>query len=163
VLEGTVLFACGETTEIAGPGAALFLPKDVPHVFKNVGDTPARVLLVATPCGFEQMVATCGRRIASIPTALPVTEAAVAKLPRHPRGHREPRALHHPAAHPAARPGRRPARLPKRRRDPGQTRRLSLPRRVRDVLRRRRRHGPPDRRRGPGPLRPAWHDAGLTR
>jgi mannose-6-phosphate isomerase-like protein (cupin superfamily) len=37
----------------AAPGCVVFLPKDVPHQFRNAGATPATFWAIATPSGFE--------------------------------------------------------------------------------------------------------------
>ena len=37
----------------APPGSVVFLPKDVPHQFRNVGATPSRHWVIVTPSGFE--------------------------------------------------------------------------------------------------------------
>src|SRR3954470_20490680 len=39
VLEGEVLYKCGDEVFQAGPGAFVFLPRDIPHSYKNVGGT----------------------------------------------------------------------------------------------------------------------------
>ena len=80
VLEGRMQFCLGDTTVERGPGAAMFLPRDVPHCFKNVGDGPARFLLMTRPAGFETFVAACGEPIASIPHERAVGPADVEKL-----------------------------------------------------------------------------------
>jgi len=35
------------------PGSVVFLPKDIPHQFRNAGATPARHWVILTPSGFE--------------------------------------------------------------------------------------------------------------
>lgn len=35
------------------PGSVVFLPKDIPHQFRNAGDTPSRHWVIAAPSGFE--------------------------------------------------------------------------------------------------------------
>lgn len=57
VLEGQLRFMSEERSWTAGPGTFAFLPRDVPHAFEVVGDTPARFLLMVTPGGFENFVA----------------------------------------------------------------------------------------------------------
>lgn len=59
ILEGRVaLFLDGEWNEV-GPGTTVFLPRGVVHTFKNIGDTPCRMLNMATPSGFEKFFARC--------------------------------------------------------------------------------------------------------
>lgn len=48
----------GEWTE-AGPGAMVFTPRGAVHTYKNIGDTPARMLFTALPAGFEVFFARC--------------------------------------------------------------------------------------------------------
>jgi ketosteroid isomerase-like protein/quercetin dioxygenase-like cupin family protein len=56
VLEGEIAFVCGGTWMTAGPGAYVFGPRNIPHGFKVVGDTAARMLLLCAPAGFEKFV-----------------------------------------------------------------------------------------------------------
>lgn len=37
----------------APPGSVVFLPKDVPHQFRNVGSEPSRHWVICAPSGFE--------------------------------------------------------------------------------------------------------------
>jgi len=53
VLEGDVLFKCGEELFQAKAGAFVFLPRDIPHSYKTLGETHARWLLLTTPAGAE--------------------------------------------------------------------------------------------------------------
>src|SRR5262245_4608794 len=49
VLEGQLEFISGERRLTSGPGAYVFLPRDIPHGFRVVGTTPARFLILITP------------------------------------------------------------------------------------------------------------------
>lgn len=80
VLEGTMMFMDNTHTFTAGPGSAVYLPKGIPHTFKNIGDKPARCILIAAPAGFETFVAECGERISEIPHPKQVGPADVQKL-----------------------------------------------------------------------------------
>jgi mannose-6-phosphate isomerase-like protein (cupin superfamily) len=53
VVEGTIGVRIGEQIFTAGPGATVIKPRGVPHAFRNAGDTPARVLEIISPAGFE--------------------------------------------------------------------------------------------------------------
>jgi mannose-6-phosphate isomerase-like protein (cupin superfamily) len=57
VIEGKVEFFVNGTWTEAGPGQCAFLPKGVPHTFRNIGDTPLRMLLHTAPAGFETFFA----------------------------------------------------------------------------------------------------------
>ena len=56
VLEGEITFYCGDQRLKGGPGTYVFGPREIPHGFKVEGDHPARLLLLASPGGFEQFV-----------------------------------------------------------------------------------------------------------
>ena len=73
VLEGRVGALLGDHVLEAGPGSLIFKPRHQWHTFWNAGDTPARILEVISPAGFEryfvELVALGGSRVAS-PQAL---------------------------------------------------------------------------------------------
>jgi quercetin dioxygenase-like cupin family protein len=54
LLEGQVRFRCGDDEFTAEPGDFVFGPRGVPHAFK-VLEGGARMLLLTTPAGLEQM------------------------------------------------------------------------------------------------------------
>jgi quercetin dioxygenase-like cupin family protein len=60
VLEGQLEFFSGERRLTGGPGAFVFLPRDIPHGFRVVGTSPARFLILITPGGFEEFVMEMG-------------------------------------------------------------------------------------------------------
>jgi quercetin dioxygenase-like cupin family protein len=64
VLEGHVSFLRDGTWKEAGPGARVFAPKGSAHTFKNIGETPSRMLLTAMPSGFEDFFAKCAAEFA---------------------------------------------------------------------------------------------------
>ena len=49
VLEGTFTFRIGEEVTVGGPGTCAFMPRDVPHAWKNTGSETGRVLFLYTP------------------------------------------------------------------------------------------------------------------
>ena len=57
VIEGRVEFNVDGTLTEAGPGQCAYLPKGVPHAFRNTGDTPLRMVLHTAPAGFEKFFA----------------------------------------------------------------------------------------------------------
>jgi mannose-6-phosphate isomerase-like protein (cupin superfamily) len=59
VLEGEVTFFCGDEIFSAGPGAWVFLPKDVPHSFR-VGAAGGRLLTLSAPAEFANFVKAAG-------------------------------------------------------------------------------------------------------
>jgi uncharacterized RmlC-like cupin family protein len=54
VLEGKLEFLKGDSTERAGTGQYVFVPRGVVHGFTNVGDEPARFLSILTPGGLHE-------------------------------------------------------------------------------------------------------------
>jgi quercetin dioxygenase-like cupin family protein len=59
VQEGRMsFFIAGQWHEVA-PGTVVFAPKLSVHTLKNIGDTPGRVLVSASPSGFETFYADC--------------------------------------------------------------------------------------------------------
>lgn len=56
VLEGEVTFVCDGQRWKTGAGAYVFGPREIPHGFRIEGTTPARILVLAAPAGFESFV-----------------------------------------------------------------------------------------------------------
>jgi mannose-6-phosphate isomerase-like protein (cupin superfamily) len=53
VIEGRAEFFVNGVWTEAGPGQCAYLPKGTPHTFRNIGDTPLRMVLHTSPAGFE--------------------------------------------------------------------------------------------------------------
>ena len=53
VLDGELTFQLGDELFTAGPGALALAPAGVAHTLANLGDVPARYVLLCTPAGFE--------------------------------------------------------------------------------------------------------------
>ncbi|HEX5320122.1 MAG TPA: cupin domain-containing protein [Stellaceae bacterium] len=49
VLEGEFAFQIGDEVTRGGPGTCAFMPRDVPHAWKNIGSGTGRVLFLYTP------------------------------------------------------------------------------------------------------------------
>jgi mannose-6-phosphate isomerase-like protein (cupin superfamily) len=49
VLEGSIEFLVGDQSRVGGPGFWALVPSGVAHTFGNVGETPARLLIVHAP------------------------------------------------------------------------------------------------------------------
>jgi quercetin dioxygenase-like cupin family protein len=56
VLEGEMAFVCDGKWTVAQAGTFVFGPRNIPHGFKVVSNTAARLLLLCTPGGFEHFV-----------------------------------------------------------------------------------------------------------
>ena len=68
--EGEMAFVCDGKWIKGGPGAYVFGPREIPHGFKVIGTTPARMLLMCAPAGFERFVLEMGEDLTS-PAAPP--------------------------------------------------------------------------------------------
>jgi quercetin dioxygenase-like cupin family protein len=53
VLEGMYEIRVGGRMIPAPPGACIFLPRDIPHTYTNVGYRTGKLLVTITPAGFE--------------------------------------------------------------------------------------------------------------
>ncbi len=73
VLDGELEFISGERRITGGPGAYVFLPRDIPHGLRVVGTSPARFLALVTPAGFEGFVVEMGQPASTL--ALPAPSA----------------------------------------------------------------------------------------
>lgn len=63
VLEGEIGIQLGDEVSVAGPGDLVLKPRNQPHAFWNAGDSPARLLEVITPGGFERYFRGLGEAI----------------------------------------------------------------------------------------------------
>ena len=69
VLEGRMRFRLGDDIEDAPAGSLVFVPRGAAHTWQNVGDTPARMLVLFTPSGMERFF----ERFAALGTPGPET------------------------------------------------------------------------------------------
>ncbi len=53
VLEGEIGALIGDREVYAGPGTLVLKPRGIPHTFWNAGATPAKLLELISPAGFE--------------------------------------------------------------------------------------------------------------
>lgn len=75
VLEGEFAFVCEGKWQRGGPGTYVFGPRELAHGFKVVAEAPARMLILASPGGFDRFVAEFGE-----PLSAPVTPPDIPKL-----------------------------------------------------------------------------------
>lgn len=64
VLEGSVGVLLGDAFVIGHPGDLIFKPREQWHTFWNAGDSPARILEIITPAGFENYFRELGTELA---------------------------------------------------------------------------------------------------
>ncbi len=62
VLEGELTFKIGDEVSSGGPGTCAFMPRDIPHAWKNTGDTTARALFLYTPAAAGGLIEALGER-----------------------------------------------------------------------------------------------------
>lgn len=68
VLEGRAEFWTDGAWKEVPAATAVFGPRQVPHGFRNAGDTPLRLLITLTPSGFEEWFARCADELAGTPS-----------------------------------------------------------------------------------------------
>lgn len=69
VLEGQMGALLGESVVIGNPGDLIFKPREQWHTFWNAGDTPARILEIISPAGFENYFREFATQLRSGPPA----------------------------------------------------------------------------------------------
>ncbi|MBD2449996.1 quercetin 2,3-dioxygenase [Nostoc sp. FACHB-152] len=81
IQEGVIEFYLDEQTILATPGTFLHSPKGQLHSFKNIGETPAKMLIWATPGGIEKFFAQVGTKVenSSVPP-LPITQELINRI-----------------------------------------------------------------------------------
>jgi Cupin domain len=96
LLTGALEVECGDDRFQAGPGSFVFLPRNLPHVFRSVGG-PATALLVVTPGGLDEHFAELPAALAANADAARVrTIQRAYGIARGPRG-RAVTGARHPA------------------------------------------------------------------
>jgi quercetin dioxygenase-like cupin family protein len=73
VLSGDVRFLLGKEIRLAPTGSFVYVPRGVPHGFQNVGQEPARILVMFTPAGMERFF----DRLAALPQGSVARDAFV--------------------------------------------------------------------------------------
>jgi ketosteroid isomerase-like protein/quercetin dioxygenase-like cupin family protein len=93
VLDGEMAFVCDGNWTIAGPGAFVVGPRNLPHGFKVRGDHPARMLLLCTPGRFVDFVVEMSEPTPAPPDMARLVALAakysidiLGPLPEHPSG-----------------------------------------------------------------------------
>jgi quercetin dioxygenase-like cupin family protein len=76
VLEGEMEFTVADKSVIATAGTTVFLPRDVPHEFKVVGEVPAKALVTVVPAGIEDMF----QELSELPAGPPDMEKSACNL-----------------------------------------------------------------------------------
>ena len=86
VLDGEMCAVIAGTARTILPGEAVFLPRGVPHQLKNESGAPSHYIVLCSPSGFEDFVASAGHiRKANEPLAPPTPEEILAMKKTAPR------------------------------------------------------------------------------
>ncbi len=75
VISGMLRFALDTEIAEAGEGSFVFVPRGTPHCFRNVGENPARILVLFTPSGME----TFFDRFAAMPAFHPAAFGSIGR------------------------------------------------------------------------------------
>ncbi len=67
VLRGRIRIWRGEETIVAGPGESVFMPRNVPHTYQNIGTSDSRVLIVITPGNIQAFFEEAAARKLLVP------------------------------------------------------------------------------------------------
>ena len=78
ILEGAMEVQCAGRTFTASKGATVVLPKGVPHSYQNIGNVPAKHLVLLQPAGFEAFF----EEAATLPANQPPDLAKLAAIGR---------------------------------------------------------------------------------
>ncbi|RNC80325.1 MAG: cupin domain-containing protein [Phycisphaera sp.] len=65
LLEGEIEVTLGDTTMTATPGTCALLPKDIPHGYVNIGNSPSRLLAVLLPGNLDNFFLALSRELAA--------------------------------------------------------------------------------------------------
>ncbi len=76
VAEGEVTVFCREIRALAKTGMAVAIPSWAPHVFYNLGQSPARLFCVVSPAGLERQFLEIGPRVAGKDSPSPAIDDA---------------------------------------------------------------------------------------
>jgi mannose-6-phosphate isomerase-like protein (cupin superfamily) len=63
IIEGSIGALLGDSILIGHPGDLIFKPREQWHTFWNAGDTPARLLEIISPAGFENYFRELGEEL----------------------------------------------------------------------------------------------------
>ena len=72
ILDGQLDGFCGDRRWRAGPGSLVFMPRAIPHGFTVSDAGPGRIIIVASPGGFDQFVAAAGEPAPDLCLPVPV-------------------------------------------------------------------------------------------
>lgn len=62
VISGEFTFKIGDEVTVGGPGTCAFMPRDIPHAWKNTGKETGRVLFLYTPAAAGSLIEELSER-----------------------------------------------------------------------------------------------------
>jgi mannose-6-phosphate isomerase-like protein (cupin superfamily) len=62
VISGEFTFKIGDEITVGGPGTCAFMPRNVPHAWKNTGNETGRVLFLYTPAAAGGLIEELSER-----------------------------------------------------------------------------------------------------
>jgi quercetin dioxygenase-like cupin family protein len=81
VLSGEVTYYLGEVAHVLRAGSVLYIPRDVPHHFKNTGNVLAEFLIQVSPAGsFDKYVRAVGEPVPENYRPAPPTAEHIEKV-----------------------------------------------------------------------------------
>jgi quercetin dioxygenase-like cupin family protein len=66
VLSGEFIFKAGGQEHTLPAGGSIWLPRDIPHIWANISDHEAKLILVCMPGGFEKFFDEMGKEMADV-------------------------------------------------------------------------------------------------
>jgi quercetin dioxygenase-like cupin family protein len=78
VLQGEFAFEVGEQTFRLGPGDSAFAPRQIPHAWAHVGDTPGTLITAVSPVGTFETFLRDTTRLPEVPTPEDMAKAFAA-------------------------------------------------------------------------------------
>jgi len=80
VVRGYLRFQVGEAVEGHGPGSLVYAARNVPHLFGNMGNEEAVVIVIARPGGIEKFFLEVGTEIAAMDAPVAPTQEEIEKI-----------------------------------------------------------------------------------
>ena len=80
VLSGKFLFKAGGVEHILPAGGSIWLPRGTPHVWTNLSEVEAKLILVCFPGGFEKFFEEMGAAMAKVEPGSPAASKKMAEV-----------------------------------------------------------------------------------
>jgi quercetin dioxygenase-like cupin family protein len=80
MVRGNLRFQVGDGVREHGPGSVIHAGRTVPHLFVNMGNAEAVVIVIARPGGIEKFFLEAGTKIAATDAPTPPTQEEIEKI-----------------------------------------------------------------------------------